>query len=36
MKPAIKLTARQEQILDLIQQAIANTGAPPTRAAIAG
>ena len=35
MKPAIKLTARQQQILDLIQQAIANTGAPPTRAEIA-
>lgn len=30
-----KLTARQEQILDLIQSAIANTGAPPTRAEIA-
>lgn len=30
-----KLTARQQQILDLIQNAIANTGAPPTRAEIA-
>lgn len=30
-----KLTARQQQILELIQNAIANTGAPPTRAEIA-
>ena len=30
-----KLTARQQQILNLIQSAIANTGAPPTRAEIA-
>ncbi len=30
-----KLTARQQQILSLIQSAIANTGAPPTRAEIA-
>jgi repressor LexA len=30
-----KLTARQEQILELIQNAIARTGAPPTRAEIA-
>ena len=30
-----KLTARQQQILDLIQHAIARTGAPPTRAEIA-
>ncbi|MGC3986956.1 MAG: transcriptional repressor LexA [Pseudorhodoferax sp.] len=30
-----KLTARQQQILELIQAAIANTGAPPTRAEIA-
>lgn len=30
-----KLTARQQQILDLIQQAVAQTGAPPTRAEIA-
>ena len=29
-----KLTARQQQILDLIQSAIARTGAPPTRAEI--
>ncbi|KQP20014.1 transcriptional repressor LexA [Pseudorhodoferax sp. Leaf267] len=31
----VKLTARQQQILELIQSAIANTGAPPTRAEIA-
>ena len=30
-----KLTARQQQILELIQTAIQNTGAPPTRAEIA-
>ena len=30
-----KLTARQQQILKLIQNAIARTGAPPTRAEIA-
>lgn len=30
-----KLTARQQQILELIQKAIALTGAPPTRAEIA-
>ncbi len=30
-----KLTARQAQILELIQKAIARTGAPPTRAEIA-
>jgi repressor LexA len=30
-----KLTARQQQILDLVQSAIARTGAPPTRAEIA-
>jgi repressor LexA len=30
-----KLTARQQQILDLIQTAITRTGAPPTRAEIA-
>ena len=29
-----KLTARQQEILDLIQTAIARTGAPPTRAEI--
>ena len=32
---AVKLTARQQQILELIQGAIARTGAPPTRAEIA-
>lgn len=31
----IKLTARQQQILDLIRSAIENTGFPPTRAEIA-
>jgi repressor LexA len=31
----IKLTARQEQILNLIRDAIRNTGFPPTRAEIA-
>ncbi len=31
----IKLTARQQQILTLIQTALQNTGAPPTRAEIA-
>lgn len=31
-----KLTARQQQILELIQSAIARTGSPPTRAEIAG
>jgi hypothetical protein len=30
MQFAVKLTARQQQILDLIQSAIARTGAPPT------
>ncbi len=30
-----KLTARQQQILDLIKHAISTTGAPPTRAEIA-
>ena len=35
MQFAAKLTARQQQILDLIQSAIARTGAPPTRAEIA-
>ena len=33
--PPVKLTARQQQILELIQNAIARTGAPPTRAEIA-
>jgi repressor LexA len=32
---APKLTARQQQILELIQSAISRTGAPPTRAEIA-
>jgi len=32
---AIKLTDRQQQILDLIRHAIAHTGFPPTRAEIA-
>lgn len=31
----IKLTARQQQILELIQRAVSQTGAPPTRAEIA-
>src|SRR6478736_4249950 len=31
----LKLTARQEQILALIKEAIENTGFPPTRAEIA-
>ena len=31
----LKLTARQEQILNLIKEAIDNTGFPPTRAEIA-
>ena len=35
MSDTPKLTARQQQILDLIQTAIARTGAPPTRAEIA-
>ena len=35
MQFAVKLTARQQQILDLIQSAIARTGAPPTRPEIA-
>ena len=35
MNNTVKLTARQQQILELIQHAIANTGAPPTRAEIA-
>ena len=35
MQSSPKLTARQQQILDLIQNAIARTGAPPTRAEIA-
>ena len=35
MQESPKLTVRQQQILDLIQTAIAHTGAPPTRAEIA-
>jgi repressor LexA len=35
MVTMLKLTARQEQILNLIREAIDNTGFPPTRAEIA-
>jgi len=35
MEDSPKLTARQQQILDLVQSAIERTGAPPTRAEIA-
>ncbi len=35
MQEKPKLTDRQQQILDLVQSAIARTGAPPTRAEIA-
>jgi repressor LexA len=35
MEDSPKLTARQQQILDLVQGAIERTGAPPTRAEIA-
>ena len=35
MSESPKLTPRQQQILDLIQSAMARTGAPPTRAEIA-
>jgi repressor LexA len=35
MDDSPKLTARQQQILDLVQSTIARTGAPPTRAEIA-
>lgn len=35
MEDTPKLTARQQQILELIQSAIERTGAPPTRAEIA-
>ncbi len=31
----IKLTARQQEVLDLIKSAIEQTGFPPTRAEIA-
>ena len=34
MTDSPKLTARQQEILELIQNTIANTGAPPTRAEI--
>ena len=33
--PTVRLTARQQEILELIERAIAHTGAPPTRAEIA-
>ena len=36
MQEKPKLTDRQQQILDLVQSAIERTGAPPTRAEIAG
>ena len=35
MNESPKLTPRQQQILDLVQSAIARTGSPPTRAEIA-
>ena len=35
MTASTKLTTRQQEILDLIRQAIATTGAPPTRVEIA-
>lgn len=35
MQNTVKLTARQQQILELVQRAIITTGAPPTRAEIA-
>ena len=35
MEESPKLTARQQQILELVQSAIRRTGAPPTRAEIA-
>ena len=35
MDDAPKLTARQQQVLELIQSAIERSGAPPTRAEIA-
>ena len=35
MEESPKLTARQQQILDLVQSAIERSGAPPTRAEIA-
>ena len=33
MEDSPKLTARQQQVLDLVQSAIERTGAPPTRCA---
>jgi repressor LexA len=35
MDDSLKLTVRQQQILDLVQSAITRTGSPPTRAEIA-
>ena len=35
MQDRPKLTARQQQIFDLVRNAIESTGAPPTRAEIA-
>ena len=35
MQNSPKLTARQQQIFDLVKDAIEQTGAPPTRAEIA-
>lgn len=35
MNESPKLTPRQQQVLDLVQSAIARTGAPPTRAELA-
>ncbi|HMN91593.1 MAG TPA: transcriptional repressor LexA [Hydrogenophaga sp.] len=35
LQPSPKLTARQQQILELIQCTVSRTGAPPTRAEIA-
>jgi repressor LexA len=35
MPDSLKLTARQQQVLHLVQHAITRTGAPPTRAEIA-
>ena len=35
MQESPKLTARQQQVLDLVQSAMERTGAPPTRAEIA-
>lgn len=35
LQPSPRLTARQQQILELIQRTVSRTGAPPTRAEIA-